>query len=98
MDQELKEYLGAMEARMDAKLDEKLGALEARTDEKLEALESRLKEHVETVETRLLSEFWKWARSADIKSRQQSEGIHSLDQRLAVVEERLTILEMRRPH
>ena len=86
MDQELKEYLGAMEARMDTKLETGLGALE-----------SRLKEHVETVETRLLSEFWKWARSADIKSRQQGEGIHALDQRLAVVEERLTILEMRRP-
>ena len=36
----------------------------------LEAMEMRLREHTENVETRLLSEFWTWARSSDLKSRQ----------------------------
>ena len=64
----------------------------------LEAMEMRLREHTETVETRLLSEFWKWARSSDIKARQHSNNIGSIDERLLAVEERLSELERRRPH
>jgi hypothetical protein len=64
----------------------------------LEAMETRLREHTEIVETRLLSEFWKWARSSDIKARQHTNNIVSIDERLLAVEERLSELERRRPH
>jgi len=49
------------------------------------------------VETRLLTEFWKWARTSDIKVHQSSNAISSLTERLNVVEERLRDLEFRRP-
>jgi hypothetical protein len=83
MDQELKSYLEAMETRLRDHAD---------------AMETRLREHTETVETRLLSEFWKWARSSDIKARQHTNNIGSIDERLLAVEERLSELERRRPH
>jgi hypothetical protein len=83
MDQELKSYLEAMEARL---------------SEHTDAMETRLREHTETVETRLLSEFWKWARSADLKARQHTNNISSIDERLLAVEERLSDLERKRPH
>jgi len=51
MDQELKDFLLALESRLDATLSE---------------LETRLMAHTENVETRLLSGFWKWARTSDI--------------------------------
>jgi hypothetical protein len=40
----------------------------------LERMENRLREHSEAVETRLLSEFWKWARTADARYR-QNQGV-----------------------
>jgi hypothetical protein len=83
MDQELKSYLEAMETRL---------------REHTEIVETRLGEHTEMVETRLLSEFWKWARSSDIKARQHTNHIGSIDERLIAVEERLSELERRRPH
>jgi hypothetical protein len=55
-----------------------------------------LKAHAETIETRLLSEFWKWARTSEIKARQQGGSISALDERLTVVEERISQLERRR--
>lgn len=67
-----------------------------RTGIKLEAMENRLREHTETVETRLLSEFWKWARSSDIKTRQHGVTISVMDERLTAVEERMSELERRR--
>ena len=104
MDQELKEYLQAMEGRMDAKLDglgsrmdAKLEGLESKIDAKLDCLEIRVKDHVEIVETRLLTEFWKWARTSDIKGRQSSNDIGTLTERMNAVEERLRDIEFRRP-
>jgi hypothetical protein len=63
----------------------------------LEAMESRLMKQSDQVETRLLSEFWKWARSADIKLRQHPGSISAMDERLIAVEERLSKLERRAP-
>jgi hypothetical protein len=60
MDPDLKSYLDSMETRL---------------REHSEAMETRLREHTETVETRLLSEFWKWARTADLKLRQHTGSI-----------------------
>jgi hypothetical protein len=81
MDQELRDFLLAMESRLDSKLAE---------------VKARLMAHSEAVETRLLTEFWKWARTSDIKARHHSFGI-SFEERLTVVEERLRDIEFRRP-
>jgi hypothetical protein len=64
MDPELKSYLEAMETRLRDHGD----AMEMRLSKHIEAVEMGSREHTETVETRLLSEFWKWARSSDIKA------------------------------
>jgi hypothetical protein len=42
----------------------------------LDAMRTELKAHTELVETRLLSEFWKWARSSEIRSRQQGANLN----------------------
>jgi hypothetical protein len=55
MDNELKQYLEAMEVRL---------------REHTDAVEMRLREHTEAVETRLLGEFWKWAKTTDARYRQ----------------------------
>jgi hypothetical protein len=92
--------LKTMELRLREHTDSSLKRMEfgvrEHTDTVGAQLEARLREHTENVETRLLSEFWKWARSAEIKSRQTSENIIAMEQRLMSVEERLSDLERRR--
>jgi hypothetical protein len=63
----------------------------------LAAMESRVREHTEAVETRLLSEFWKWARTADARYRQHQGVVGGLDQRVLAVEDRVAELERRKP-
>jgi len=59
----------------------------------LEAMETRLREHTEAVETRLLREFWKWARQADARYRQHHSAVTGLDERVMLVEDRITAVE-----
>jgi hypothetical protein len=59
----------------------------------LEVMEARLREHTKTVETRLLSEFWKWARQADARYRQHHGAVTGLDDRVMLVEDRITGVE-----
>jgi hypothetical protein len=103
MDQELKAYLDAMEARLNAQtaaLEKRLNAQSAGLEERLNAqsagLEERLRAHTEEVETNLLSEFWKWARTADARYRQHQGVVGGLDQRVQAVEDRVAELERRR--
>ncbi len=80
MDDELRIYLERMEDRLRGHS---------------EAVETRLREHSEAVETRLLSEFWKWARTADARYRQNQGVVNGLEERVLVVEERVSELERR---
>jgi len=70
MDAELKQHLEAMESRMDGKLE----AMESRLEGKLDAAEERLKantrQECEKVETALLTEFHKWGRTSDMRTRE----------------------------
>jgi len=81
MDEELKQYLGAMEAR-------------------LAAMESRLMGHVseqcEKVETKLLTEFFKWGRTSDMRTCQAITDTGLLGERMLAVEDRVTALERER--
>ena len=78
MDNDLRQYLEAMETRL---------------RENIDAVEARLREHTETVETRLLGEFWKWAKTTDARYRQHQGTVTSLDERVSLVEERITAIE-----
>lgn len=68
MDNELKQYLEAMESRLGGRID---------------AAEMRMREHTEVVETRLLGEFWKWAKTTDARYRQHQGTVTTLDERVA---------------
>jgi chromosome segregation ATPase len=98
MDAELKAQFDGLNTRLDGVntrlegLDTRLSAMGVKMDE----MKVELKAHAETIETRLLSEFWKWARTSEIKARQQGGSISALDERLTVVEERISQLERRR--
>jgi uncharacterized protein YaaN involved in tellurite resistance len=93
MDQETKDFLLALESRLEEKFNARFSALEVQ----LQELETGVRAHAEEVETRLLTEFWKWARTSEMKERRNSGNLASLDERLSSLEERVRDLEMRRP-
>ena len=62
----------------------------------LKALGEDLKTLVERVETSLLTEFHKWASTYEIRARSVTQQTVALDERLGVLEERVSHLERRR--
>ncbi|MGI8990992.1 MAG: hypothetical protein ACR2I2_15620 [Bryobacteraceae bacterium] len=99
MDVELKTYLQDMEKRTNARFDameQRFDAMERRFDaveQRLEAVERQFKDALEATETRLLTEFWKWARTLDVKLRQLQANDIATEERLTVLEERVFTLE-----
>ncbi|HEY3826152.1 MAG TPA: hypothetical protein VGL82_16415 [Bryobacteraceae bacterium] len=81
MDDELKTYL-----------DEMKRDLRQHTESRLDEMKHELRQHTEAVETRLLKEFWKWARTADARYRQNQGMVGGLAER-GIVEDRLADLE-----
>ena len=63
----------------------------------LEAMEGRLLQHVsqecEKVETKLLTEFHKWGRTSDMRTRQAITDTGILGERMLAVEDRISALE-----
>jgi hypothetical protein len=96
MDQELKAHLDAMETRLNAQTSALETRLRMHTESYTAALEERLRAHTEEVETNLLSEFRKWARTADARYRQSQGVVVGLDERVLAVEGRVAELERRR--
>ena len=93
MDGELRQYLEGMEARimqMEARIMQ-------RVEGRIDAAEERLKAHTssecEKVETKLLTEFHKWGRTADMRTRQTMEANAIMNDRLMNAEDRITNLE-----
>jgi hypothetical protein len=74
MDSDLKSHLDAMEQRLGQGIDDAERRMRLHVSEAINASETRMKANVvEAVyhsETKLLSEFWKWARTADARYRQ----------------------------
>jgi uncharacterized protein YjbJ (UPF0337 family) len=110
VDQDLRDLLTGMESRLNASFEaqelrvrEQVGKvaddLELRLREQVgkvaDNLELRLRERIEKVETTLLTEFWKWARTNDVKLRQHGQAITAFDERLSLLEERITAIESR---
>ena len=80
--------LGRLEARQDT--------LEANIAERIAASEMRMREHAEMVETRLLGEFWKWARTSEMRFKSLHAVTLGMEERVLFIEERLAELERRR--
>ena len=107
MDEELKVYLDGMKSDMrdmkreliahtDASLDQAKRELREHTDASLDLTKRELREHTETVETRLLGEFFKWARTSDLRYRQGHAVVGALDDRVQAAEDRIAELERRK--
>jgi hypothetical protein len=62
----------------------------------LNALEERLAGRIEHVETTLLTEFHKWGQTYEIRSRGVTTLVYTFEERLGVLEERVSALERRR--
>jgi succinylarginine dihydrolase len=96
----------ALHARMDAldgKIDSTAAALNAKINSTADDLRTEmvsmrreLIEHTENVETRLLTEFWKWARTADARYMQATGAVTFVEQRLTLIEDRVSELERRK--
>ena len=72
-----------------AEVRQDIAALEQRMKAHSEGLEERMKAHAEAIVTRLLTAFHGWARSTELKL----GAMPLLEQRLSVVEERVSRLE-----
>jgi uncharacterized lipoprotein YehR (DUF1307 family) len=111
MEVELKQHLEGMEARLrehvskvETKLREHVSIecekVETKLREHVSKVETRMREHVsiecEKVETKLLTEFHKWGRTADMRTRQAITDTGLLGERMLAVEDRISALERAR--
>jgi hypothetical protein len=97
MKRELREDLDAMKRELRADLADLERRIMHRVDGRIDASEERLKEYVsaacEKVETKVIGEFWKWARTSDLRTNQAINTSQSVSDRLLAVEDRVTALE-----
>ena len=108
MDQELKDYLEKRFDRIEQRfeqidhrfeqidqrfeqIDQRFGAMMADAQER----DAQMRLHIETVEARQLTEFWKWARTADMRWSKVDGDVTSVHDRLAAIEDRVVELERR---
>ena len=100
MKRELREHtdasLSELREHTDASLDQAKRELIAHTDASLDLAKRELREHTEVVETRLLGEFFKWARTSDLRYRQGHAVVGALDDRVQAAEDRIAELERRK--
>ncbi|HZL57993.1 MAG TPA: hypothetical protein VFC21_12965 [Bryobacteraceae bacterium] len=59
-------------------------------------MRTELRIEIERVETNLLTEFWKWGRTSDIRTRQALGDTAALSERLLNAEDRISVLERKR--
>ena len=83
-------------AHTGASLDQAKRELREHTDASLDLAKRELREHTEVVETRLLGEFFKWARTSDLRYRQGHAVVGALDDRVQAAEDRIAELERRK--
>jgi hypothetical protein len=93
MDEDLKQHLEGMEERIVERVTQ-------RVEGRIDAAEDRMKAHMskqcETVETKLLTEFQKWGRTSDMRTRQALTNAELLGERMLAVEDRISALERQR--
>lgn len=95
MDQELKQYLEAMEGRLEGRME----SMEARFDEKMGKTEERLTEKMRNMQTELLRGFAAFCEGQTIRVRKveadQSNLDAALSGRVNVLERRMLEIELR---
>ena len=101
MDNDLKLHLEGMEARIMERVGDQIAGSEARmmerVDGRIDAAEQRLKAHTsqecEKVETKLLTEFHKWGRTSDMRTREAIRHADTLEERMLAPEDRISAIE-----
>jgi hypothetical protein len=90
MEEDLKQYLEGMESRIVERIMERICG-------RIDASEERLKEFVRTadrdLETKIIKEFWKWARTSDLRTNQAINTSNAVSERLLAVEDGVSALE-----
>jgi hypothetical protein len=86
-----------LKAHTEGQIDASEQRLKAHTEGQIDAVEQRLKayahEECEKVETKLLTEFHKWGRMSEIRTRGAIQHAANLEERLLVVEDRVSAIE-----
>ena len=93
---ELREHTDASLSELREHMDASLSELREHVDASLGQAKRELREHTEFVETRLLGEFFKWARTSDLRYRQGHAVVGALDDRVQAAEDRIAELERRK--
>ena len=97
MDEELKTYLQAMEARFDERIHETETRLREHFDERIHDTETRLREHfderIHDTETRLLRAFSDYRTGWDNRFKRIETSDATIAERLAALENRVLRLE-----
>lgn len=107
MDGELKDLLVSMETRLSARVQQSEDRLMQYTGQQTDQLSQRLEDlgqrltqytdqRVERAETNLLTAFHGWARSMEIRTRGITTIVSGFDERLSMIEERVSELERRK--
>jgi hypothetical protein len=95
MDEELKSYFGQLRTYLDgrfAAIDAKFVAIDANFAA-IDAKFAEVRAEIEATETRLLTEFWKWGRMSDQRTRRVEQSDAITAERLAGLEDRIFTLE-----
>ena len=95
MDAELKTYLEGKFAQVDKRF-EQIDARFEQVDKRIAEVDAnfaQIREELHDTETRLLSEFWKWGRTTEIRVRRLETLDATTADRLAAMEERIFTLE-----
>ena len=84
-----------LESRMDTRIDSLESRIDARIEARIDASEVRILERMEAMETRLLTAFHQWAVPINGRLRKLEAGDGLLNERLAMIEERIFTIEKR---
>jgi hypothetical protein len=92
-------HVDVVESRLMSHVDVVESRIMARVDGRIDACEDRMKQAIkqsaEETETKLLGEFWKWGRTAEMRTRQALVNVTEFNERLMAIEDRVSSLERR---
>jgi hypothetical protein len=104
LDEELKQYLVAMEQRLMGMeqhlqgMEQRMLAMEQRLNTRIDEVKAYVDERCERVETTLLTEFHKWASPVEMRLRSHSSVLPTLDMDFEALSDRIKRIEGREPN
>src|SRR5713226_1610667 len=100
MDADLKQYLDDMKRDIDQRFDTVEARIMERVGGRIDAVEQRLKDFIREadhdLETKIITEFHRWGRTSDMRTKQALSETGLLGERMLAVEDRLSALERAR--